>query len=129
MNKVNFLLIFCFSIISADNIHYLKSKIKHKSKINDGYSQNKKIKYQYISGKQDVYSNKINIAGIQNRNKNKKIINNTYGNNITVQGRNGFVSRYKNNSKIGTVDLNTKKNRKVEKVETYIDNLKIRKRR
>ena len=129
MNKINLILIFSFSILYADNMSYLKIKIKHNSERNGGYSHNKKIKYQYITGKVNVYSNKINIAGTKGKNHNNKITNNTYVKGLRIYGRNGYSSRFSSESQVGTVNLKSRQNRNVQKVETYIDNVRIIKRR
>lgn len=123
------IILLCFSILEAENMNYTKAKIKNKSQVNGGYSQNGKVKYQYINGTVNVLSNKVNIASTKGQNKNRSIENNVYGKNLKVEGRNGYSSRHRREANIGVVDLESRNNRNVKKVETYIDNLKIRKSR
>lgn len=127
MKKTIFLILILFEIVYGENMYYKKAMIRHNSEKNGGYSQNGKIKYQYISGHVDVKSNRVDIASTRNNNKSHKITNNVYGNDIRMYGRSGYSKHFRQTSNIGTVHLNQRKNKRVQQVETYIDHLRIRK--
>ena len=125
---MKYFVIICILLIelfARSNVAYKKAEIRHKSQINGGYSHNGKVKYQYIEGRIRTNSNHIDVASTKGQNSQRKIENNVYGNSVSVVGRSGYSNRYRDSSSVATVNLNTRKNKRVNKVETYINNVKI----